>query len=101
LVAEFRVQSFALPAAYGLDPQSRVTTGTVLNLFGHIFGNHLRIILGRDGAQQLADIVVPRLLSPTIIRRIRTASASAAAMASENFCIQVPPEIALRFYHRS
>ena len=44
----------------------------------------LRIILGRDGAQQLADIVVPRLLSPTIIRR-RTASASAAAIASENF----------------
>lgn len=70
LVAEIRVQDFDLPANFSMDPnevsdelsaqlQRRATSDAAL-----------RFLLGGEGQQQVAEVVVPRLLNAGVIRRM-------------------------------
>lgn len=70
LVAEIEVQDFALPSKFSMNPneisdelsaelQRRANSDTAL-----------RFLLGGDGQQQVAEVVVPRLLNSGVISRM-------------------------------
>lgn len=70
LVARVEVQNFALPARFSLDPVEIADELSAELQTRAIRDTALRLLLGNNGQQQVADVVVPRLLNPGVIRRM-------------------------------
>ncbi|MHA6728825.1 hypothetical protein [Devosia sp. A369] len=70
LVAEVQLQQFRLPAGFGIDPPL-IAGHMVTQLKDRVDKDvALSVILGTEGARQLREVVVPRLVHPDLIARM-------------------------------
>lgn len=70
LVAEVRLQPFQLPAGFGIEPTT-IADFMVTQLKERANKDvALGVILGTDGARQMRDVVIPRLVHPDLIARM-------------------------------